>query len=135
LRLVLDTNVWVSAFLTPGGMCENLVRAHHPETFQFLVSRFLLKEIEKVLDGKIQMPAPMVEERLKYVIRRSLLVEPSRTLKAVNTCDADNRILECAVAGGAAYLVTGDKNHLLPLGRFEGVEIVTPRKMLELLKR
>ncbi len=135
MRLVLDTNVWVSAFLTPSGMCEKLVRAHHHETFQFLISRFILKEIEQILSGKLEMPASMVEDRLKYVIRHSLLVEPSRTLKVISACDADNRILECAVAGGASYLVTGDKNHLLPLGRFEMVEIVSPRRMLDILKQ
>ena len=134
MRLVLDTNIWVSAFLTPGGLCEKLVRSHSDENLRLLTSRHILKEIEEVLTRKFEMPGPMTEDRLKYVIRHAQLVEPTQKLTVVRTCEADNRILECAVAGRASYLVTGDKNHLLPLGHFEGIEIVTPRRMVDLLK-
>jgi uncharacterized protein len=134
LRLALDTNVWISAFVTPGGMCEKLVRSHYRENLGFLTSRHILEEIEQVLAHKFEMTGPMVEERLKYVIRHARLVEPARNIAAVRGCDADNRILECAVAGRASYLVTGDRNHLLPLGHFEGIEIVTPRRMVDLLQ-
>jgi putative PIN family toxin of toxin-antitoxin system len=134
LRLVLDTNVWISAFLTPGGLCEKLVRCHNRENLRFLTSRHILKETEEVLIQKFKMPVAMAEEHLKYVIRHAQLVEPTEKIKAIPTCEADNRILECAVAGRASYLVTGDKNHLLPLGQFVGVEIVTPRRMVDLLK-
>jgi putative PIN family toxin of toxin-antitoxin system len=134
VRVVLDTNVWVSAFLTPGGICDKLVRAHHPVHLQFLVCRPILGELEEVLGGKIEMPATLVDERMKYVIRHSLLVEPTRSIKAVTDCDADNRVLECAVSGRASFLVTGDKSHLQSLGRFEGVEVVNPRRMVDILK-
>ena len=134
LRLVLDTNIWISAFLTPGGLCEKLVRSRDRENLRLLTSRYILKEIEEVLVQKLEMPSPMVEERLKYVIRNAQLVEPTQKLTVVRACEADNRILGCAVAGRASYLVTGDKSHLLPLGHFEGIEIVTPRRMVDLLK-
>jgi putative PIN family toxin of toxin-antitoxin system len=134
LRLVLDTNIWISAFLTPGGLCEKLVRAHHRDDLKFLTSRAILKETEEVLIQKFKMPGAMVEERLKYVIRHAQLVEPTQKLAVLQTCEADNRILECAVAGRASHLVTGDKSHLLPLGQFEGIEIVTPRRMVDWLR-
>jgi len=134
LRLVLDTNIWISAFLTPGGLCDKLVRARGHENLRLLASRHILDEIEEVLVQKFKMPGPMAEERLRYVIRHVHLVEPTQRLSAVRSCEADNRILECAVAGRASYLVTGDKSHLLPLGHYGGVEIVTPRRMVDLLK-
>jgi putative PIN family toxin of toxin-antitoxin system len=134
MRIVLDTNIWISAFLTSGGLCEKLVRSHESANLNWLTSRYILKEIEEVLIKKFEMPGRMVEERLKYVIRNARLIEPSIQLDVVRTCDDDNRILECAVNGQASYLVTGDKSHLLPLRHFKGIEIVTPRRMVDILK-
>ncbi len=133
-RLVLDTNVWISAFLTPGGLCDKLVRARGREDLRFLMSRFILKEIEEVLHRKFEMPGSLVEARLKYVIQHTQLIESKLVLSVIPACEADNRVLECAVAGRAHYLVTGDKGHLIPLGQYEGVEIVTPRKVVDLLR-
>jgi uncharacterized protein len=138
LRLVLDTNIWVSAFLTPGGMCEKLVRAHHPGHLQFLVSKFILREIGEVLGEKLGMPASLVDKHLKYVIRHSLLVSSCRPSEAASRgrllpAQIHWESVECAVSGRASYLVTGDKSHLLSLGRFEGVELVTPRRMMDIL--
>ena len=42
-------------------------------------------------------------------------------------------IVECAVRGNAEYIVTGDKRHLLPMGSYEGILIVTPSRLLELV--
>jgi putative PIN family toxin of toxin-antitoxin system len=134
LRLALDTNIWISAFLTPGGTCEKLIRAPHRESLRFLTSAFILGELEEVLTRKIGLPPKMTEEQLRYVLHHSILVPPGKKIEAVENCEEDNRILECAVAGRASYLVTGDKSHLLPLGRYESIEIVTPRHMVELLK-
>jgi putative PIN family toxin of toxin-antitoxin system len=134
LCLVPDTNIWISAFITPGGLCEELVRACGHESLVFLISRFILGEIEEVLVKKLEIPEPMAEERLRYVIRHTQLVESPQKIRAVPACGADNRFLECAVTGRASYLVTWDKSHLLPLERFEGVEIVTPRRMVDLLQ-
>lgn len=47
----------------------------------------------------------------------------------------DNRILECAAAARSEFLVTGDKEHLLPLGSYHGTKIVTPAQYLDLLKQ
>jgi len=133
-RLVPDTNVWISAFITPGGLCDKLVPARGHDDLRFLTSRYLLKEIEEVLHRKFEMPGPVVEARLKYVIQHTQLVESKLVLSVIPACEADNRVLECAVAGRAHYLVTGDKGHLIPLGHYEGVEMVTPRKMVDLLR-
>ncbi len=134
IRLALDSNVWISAFLTPGGFCERVARARKRESVELITSKFILREVEEALSGKLELPGPMVEERVKYMILHCLLVGPTRPIHASKTREADNHILECAVAGRASYLLTGDKEHLLPLGRFEGVEIVTPRRMVELLQ-
>jgi uncharacterized protein len=56
------------------------------------------------------------------------------TLAVIQDDPPDNRYLECAVEGGAAYLVSGDRL-LLALGTFQDIQIVSPRVFLEALLR
>jgi len=60
-------------------------------------------------------------------------VEPIERIKVVKEKDADNRILECALAAEAQFLVTGDTKHLLPLKVFRGILIKSPREILDRL--
>jgi predicted nucleic acid-binding protein len=60
------------------------------------------------------------------------LVEPTERITLVTAKDDDNRILECAVAARADYLVTGDKEHLLPLRSIGPTQIVAPAAFLAL---
>jgi predicted nucleic acid-binding protein len=54
-------------------------------------------------------------------------------LKAVPADPDDDKVLECATLGGATHVVTGDRRHLLPLGVFQGIEIVTAAEFLKAL--
>ena len=60
----------------------------------------------------------------------TVLVHPRQPVSVVREDEADNRILECALAAGADAIVTGD-HHLLELRRFGGVRIATPREFLD----
>ena len=62
------------------------------------------------------------------------LVRPTERLTVVTANDDDNRVLECALAARAEFLVTGDAQHLLPLGSYLGTKIVTPSQFLDLLR-
>ena len=65
----------------------------------------------------------------------SILVKPTFTLAVIAAKESDNRILECAVAGRTDVIVTGDRKHLLPLGSYEGIQIVSPADFLHSLGR
>jgi predicted nucleic acid-binding protein len=56
-------------------------------------------------------------------------------LRVVKDDPQDDAIVESAVVGEAQYIVTGDKRHLLPLGSFQGILIITPARLLELIPR
>ena len=62
------------------------------------------------------------------------MIAPTERITVVTAKDDDNRILECAAAARAEFLVTGDKEHLLPLGSYRGTRIVTPAQFLDLLE-
>ena len=63
------------------------------------------------------------------------LVTDLPTLRAVPDDPKDDMVVATAVAAKADYLVTGDRRHLLPIGSYEGIQIVTPRQFLDLLHR
>lgn len=132
MRVVLDTNVWVSALAFPGGACDQLLQRllWHPG-IELIASAFILKEFERVLSEKLDFPYQATEfacQTLRQMV--TLVEEPTKRIKVVKQKDADNRILECAVAAKAELLVTGDTKHLLPLKVFRSILIKSPRDIL-----
>lgn len=134
MRVVLDTNVWISALVFPGGVCDQLVRKlRESPSVVLLTSPFILQEFERVLVEKFGYAQHDAEPLRRAVEQFSTVVEPQGQVTVIHHPDADNRILECAVDGQADLLVTGDAKHLLPLQTFRGIRICSPREILDLL--
>jgi putative PIN family toxin of toxin-antitoxin system len=113
---------------------QYLTRAiSHPplgRRFILVTSKALLDELDEKLRGKFA-----VSERDALAFRAKLegiasVVDPDFELNAVPDDPDDNRVLECALAGKADYIVSGDR-HLLRIASFEGIAIVTVRRFLE----
>ena len=132
MRIVLDTNVWVSALLFPGGACDELLMQllRHPEV-ELVASPFIIQEFQEVMRVKLRYSSVEAEKMLAVMRRMVVFVDPPESVHVVREKEADNRILECAVAGHADLLVTGDTKHLLPLKRFRGIPIRSPREVLD----
>ena len=132
MRVVLDTNVLVSALAFPGSKPDRILeRVRRRETALF-VSSFILGELERVLTAKLRHTPAEVRQRVAAIRRMATLVEPGERIRLVEAMDDDNRILECAVAARADYLVTGDRQHLLPLRSVGGIPIITPAAFIAL---
>ncbi len=129
MRIVLDTNVLVSALISPAGPPGRVLAAIKREHRLTLVtSTAQLSELRTVLR----------RERLGPYIRREEAEDLIRNLEAVgevvstdlpNVNDSpdptDNLILGTAIAGHADMIVSGDKKHMLSLGQVDGIPIVT----------
>jgi uncharacterized protein len=77
---------------------------------------------------KLQKHARLRENRQEFVqllADQAIFVEPQETLKVVEEDESDNRYVECAVAGNAQYLVSGDP-HLLKVGEYLSIQFVSP---------
>lgn len=134
LRVTADTNVYVSA-LHFGGKPERLLRLAEAGEIQLVVSDHILREVEKTLRGdKFAWPEPRIEKALRQLSRIAEHVQPTQTLDIIKAKPSDNRILECAQAGNADYIVTGDKRHILPLRSFQGTPILTVADFLRQLE-
>ena len=126
MRVVLDTNVLLSALAFPGSKPDQILRrVRHGEIEHFL-SDFILAELERILRDKFRFTTRQTDDRVTAIRRMATLVVPKARIALVTAKDDNNRILECAVPAHADYLVTGDKEHLLPLRSIGTTQIVTP---------
>ncbi len=131
MRIVIDTNVLIAALTRPQGAAARIVRAWRDGWVEVVTSEATLREAELVLGGGwLERVAPRaeVDALLAQLRERSVRVE-GRSIADLRLKDeGDRRLVEAAVAGGAAYLVTADREVLAQRG-YGGVEFVTPSEM------
>lgn len=121
-RLVLDTNVLVSAAMAAGKPRKLLERCIHG-TDTLLESRETLRELVEVLRRpKFRMTEEEVHEVLGAIVGIAEVIEPTNPLAVVKEDPDDDRFLELAVEGADDYVVSGDK-HLLGLNSFRGIPV------------
>ena len=128
MRVVFDTNILVSALVFPGGRGDAALRRIIAGTDQLVMSRAILDELLDVLSRKFARDAEELAHVAVFVSELAMVVAPRRRLRVVQD-DPDNRILECAIAGRAEAIVTGDKA-LLALKNFRNIPVVTLRTYL-----
>jgi len=124
-RIVLDSNVVISAFLF-GGPPARVVGYLLEGSVQCFVSQAILDEIRDVLQrpkfGLSSERALAFVEEFHSLCR---VTAPTISVRAVRTDPDDNRVLECALAAGAQVIVSGD-SHLLNLGLWQNIRILPP---------
>jgi len=94
---------------------------------KLITSPDILKELKEVLQKKFKFDKKMSEMTISTIKEISLVVYPERKLTVIKERDADNRILECAIEGKADYIISGDKQHILPLKKFQKIRFYHPQ--------
>jgi uncharacterized protein len=126
LRIVFDTNVYISAFAAPGSRSSLALQLAARGVFELVVSPAILAELRRKLSGpKFGFSERELDDADRDIGVIATVMEPDFRLAD----EPDNRILECAVASGASAIVTGDKE-LLALGSYEGIGIMTVAGLL-----
>src|ERR1700694_4634763 len=106
-RVVLDTNVVVSALLKPGGLEDRVLRLGFAGKIHVCVSADVLAEYALVLPRpKFKLESREVNPTLQPLRQVSVEVHPTQTLK-ISQHEPDNRFLECVLTARADFLVTG----------------------------
>lgn len=132
MRVVLDTNVFVSAAAYPKGVVGRILELAADGKIDIVVSPFILSELAETLaKPKIGFDAAKIRQAVDSIKEIAEIIEPKITINAIPEENADNHILECAVDGKVAVLVTGNMKHIRVLGSFQGIEILTPREFLD----
>jgi len=130
LKILLDTNVIVSAFATRG-LCSALFEVCI-EDHELIISNSIIAEIKKVLEKKLKAPKSTINEVEYYINNYFIKVTDSDNISICRDKD-DNKIISVAANNEVSFLVSGDDD-LLVLKEYRGVKIVTPRQFWEVLR-
>ena len=126
-RVVFDANVWVSGIAYPVSVPAQAIESARQGEVVSLISEPLLDQIRRaLLSPRFGQSITAVREMESRIGSVSLIVVPTVRLSVITAKESDNRGLECTVAGQADLIVTGDRKHLLPLGQYQGIPIISP---------
>ena len=139
IRAVLDTNVLVSALLKLVNSPSSQIHQYFiRKEFLLLTSRTILREVERLINEdrivtRYQLSTTRRHTFLYNLRRLSRLVTTRMSLSGATNDPDDDKFLACAMKGKADYVVSGDR-HLLDIGHFHKIEIITPQGFLAVLK-
>ena len=122
MKVVFDTNIFISAFVIPGSNAETAYSHALRRDFTLYSSVAILTETAQKLRGKFGWEQDKITSLLKAIAKVAIVIKTKPHLHLLAD-EPDNRMLECAEAAGADFIVTGDK-HLLFLKRFQNSNVV-----------
>src|SRR5215211_9317115 len=123
MRVVIDTNIMVSAYL--GGALKVIIVAWKSGKFTLVVSDAIADEYREVLRRpKFQIEQTELDDFFSLLLDKAEFVIPVENLNVVTEDPSDNKFIEAAIAGKARLIVSGD-NHLLELKSFKDIPIIT----------
>lgn len=139
MRVVLDTNVIISALLVRGSIPHEILNASTEGRFEVIVSGEILRELTRVLFyPRIRQKRWMTDKEVRGFILSlaNSAVRASGTfpMEVVEDDPGDDKFVAAAVEQGADYVVSGDA-HLTGIGKYRGVKFLTPAQFYELLRR
>ena len=129
MRIVVDTNVIVSA-LVFGGLPRRIFELVEGGYCELFYAADIQEETRRVLRDKFGWDEDRLDRYLRTLWSLGKRVVLRHRVNAVREDPDDNRILECALAADADVIVSGDR-HLLKIGAYEGITILTPRDFLK----
>ncbi len=133
-KVVLDTNIWLSAFGWKGSSRE-ILKLTVQNKITVIISPSIFNEFSRVIEYPKFNFSKQKKIRLKrFVLSTASVVVPRRQVNIIREDPSDNMFLECACESKADFIVTGD-SHLLKLRRFGNTKIVTPTKFLSCYRK
>ena len=133
LKAVIDTNILVSALLG-SRTCKDIILSFERQAFTLVLTDALVKEIKEVLlDREIgEFSGHDLERLFKVLARQAEVVRPMTSLRLCRDPE-DDKILEAALASGADFIVTRDKD-LLVLKSLDKTLIIRPEEFIKILQ-
>lgn len=131
---MFDTNIYVSAIHFTTGIPRKLLDLAERGVFILIVSKRIMMELRGVLRTKFAYTPEKLDLEEELLLSLCETVESHHRIRRIKEDPDDNRILECALAGDADYIVSGDK-HLLRLQSYKGISILLPAEFLARLQK
>ncbi len=131
LKLILDANLVVTAFLNPDGLERLVLNLSLSDQAELFISPEILAEYEEVLSRKkFNIDSKLLHAALKHIKNKATMIEPRLKVSASSDPD-DNKFLECAETVSADYLVTGNKRHFPAV--WKGFRVVNARELIQIV--
>jgi uncharacterized protein len=125
VKIVLDTNVLIAAFVSRGychELFENCARQH-----TLITSDFILNEFQEKLAKKFKYEAEEISQAFDLLLARMQVVVPVKIKQQICRDSDDDNVIATAIAGDCDCIITGDKD-LLVLKRFQSINIFSPNE-------
>lgn len=135
-RVVIDTNVVISAFLKTGSNPALIISLILENKIKLCLSKKIFSEYKGVLSRNKfnHLDKTNVKSLLSRLKKKSLLIKPSIPIDIIKDDPADNKFLECAIEAKADFLITGNIMHF-PFKKFHNTYIITPKEFLILITK
>ena len=131
----LDTNVFVSGLRIKNGKPARIIDLWREEYFQLVASDKIFEEYLSVLSRPVlKIDIADVKAITHYINLKAEIVQPRQKIRVIKDDPSDDKFVECAAAAKADFIVSGDK-HLLTLGAFGDIKIVSVSEFLETIAR
>lgn len=134
LKVVLDTNIFVSSIFWEKGAPHKVVEYALDKKIRVFTSVEILRELEKVLRRDFEEPDDLIHRQVSLIFEYADVIMSTIKVDVVKKDPDDNKIIACALSCDADYIVTGD-NHLLDIEEYKRIKIVTPRKFVEIMEK
>ena len=128
--IVLDTNIFISSVFWEGKTYIVVKKAINQDIIVF-ISNYIIEEIRKVLVRDFNLEKQEIDDIVNAVFYFTHLIEPKESVTVIKDDPKDDKILDCALACNADFIVSQD-NHLLKLKKFRNIKIVSPEEFLEI---
>ena len=130
MRIVLDTNVLVSGIFWTGNEAK-IIESCKKGKYTNIASPYTLGEFEKIISKEtFALTREEIENLIELVLSFSIILIPSQKVSIIKKDPNDNMFIDCALAGNAEYIISGD-SHLLDISKYKGIKILTAKKFLE----
>ena len=128
MRIVFDTNIFISALILPGSFAEKAILKIIEGSDELIISHDIIDEVLTVLSNKFSRNREALSRTAVNLAEISRIVKPTERISIFQD-EPDNRVLECAAAGKADVIVTGDKE-MLKLGSYKEIKIISLKDYL-----
>ena len=140
IRAVLDTNVWVSAILSPGNPPAKILEFALTGKMRLIISPGIIREIGQVLKypkvkkalKKHRISSQEVDDVILKLLKAAVISSGEILAAGVSDDPADDMVIACALEGHADFIISGD-HHLTDLENYQGIKIVAPSTFLALI--
>ena len=131
VKVVLDTNIFISSIFWSGNP-HKIIEFALDQQIEVYTSLEILAELEKVLRNDFEEDLEFIERQITLILEYSKVIQVHARVDVVKDDPDDNKIISCALAACADYIVSGD-HHLFDLKEIFGIKILKPKEFLELL--